>query len=480
MLLLDLAGNLPTLGNPFAVTWFLIAHGGWVAVLVAVLWGLFALWVYWRKNLFLAAQMFVLLAIDVPRENEQTPKAVEHIFAHLHGIHKNPNLIERYINGYVQPSISLELISIDGYIQFLIRTPVQFRDLVEAAIYAQYPNAEIAEVDDYTTAFAAEFPNDRYNLWGAEISLVNKDVFPIRTYPAFEHPLTQTFLDPMASILEMMGRLKMGEQMWFQLVVAPPRDESWRDRGIRLIKKLIGSKTPASKNRLDALGWLPQQVFHGLYESFTADLGTSPFGTTEDVRRENGPPSLMQHLAPYEKNIVESIGFKISKLAFMTKFRVVYIGEHSLFDKSRVSTIFGSLKQLAALDLNGFKPDPKTKTAVNYWFVNSRIAARQRRILLGYKYRSSWRGRNRYMLNLEELATLWHFPVITVKAPLVQKSQAKRGEPPIALPVGANPLTGQPEGPMTPKAPAPPTVPIDTPGGVPFVPGNAPTNLPTS
>jgi hypothetical protein len=473
--LLDLAAALPEFSNPFAVSWFLFTHGGWVIVLAAAIYGLVQLWVYWRQNLWFAKQRFVLLAIDVPRDNEQTPKAVEHIFAHIHGIHKNPNLREKYIDGYVQPSISLELISIDGYIQFLIRAPVQFRDLVEAAIYAQYPNAEISEVDDYTASFTPLFPNESYNLWGAEVSLINKDVFPIRTYPAFEHPLTQTFLDPMASLLEMMGRLRAGEQIWFQWVIAPPPNEAWRERGIRIIKKLIGSKAPSSKSTLDSLGWLPGQVFQGLTESFT---GSSVFGEgATSTRNDNGPPTLMQHLPPHERNIVEAIGFKISKLSFATKFRFIYLAEHEVFNKaSRIAPVWGAFKQLSALDLNGFKPDKKTKTTIDYFFKERRENARKQRLLWGYKYRSNWRGRNRYMLNTEELATLWHFPVITVKAPLVQKTQAKRGEPPIALPVGPR-STATPPSPLTPKAPPPTRLPHESsPGPVstPTVPDNLP------
>lgn len=480
--LLNLFAQLPAQGNPFSVAVFLFASGGWVFVLFAILSGLFWVWLYWRQNLFFARQQYVLLAIDVPRDNEQTPKAVEHVFSHIHGIHKNPNLIEKYIDGYLQPAVSLELISIDGFIQYLVRTPVRFRDLVEAAIYAQYPNAEIAEVEDYTRDAPTEWPNERYRMWGAEITLVNKDVYPIRTYPAFEHPLTQTFLDPMASLLEIMGRLRVGEQIWLQWVITPPPDDSWRRRGIRAIKKLIGAKAPPAKSRLDVIGWLPNQVIQGLSESFTAGLGTLPFGEADfTAKRDNVPPSLMLHLAPFERNIVESIGFKISKLTFSTKFRFVYLATKETFDKiGRVGGVFGALKQLAALDLNGFKPEKKTKTTVDYFFKHTRENARARRLMWGYKYRSNWRGRNRYMLNIEELATLWHFPVITVKAPLVQKSQAKRGEPPIALPTGQNPVAGQASGPLRmvrPTAPPPPGIPSAPPAAPP---ARVPENLPVA
>ena len=45
------------------------------------------------------------------------------------------------------------------------------------------------------------------------------------------------------------------------------------------------------------------------------------------------------------------------------------------------------------------------------------------------------RGWTRLILNTEELASIWHFPVREVKAPLVQKTVSKRAEPPTALPV---------------------------------------------
>jgi len=39
------------------------------------------------------------------------------------------------------------------------------------------------------------------------------------------------------------------------------------------------------------------------------------------------------------------------------------------------------------------------------------------------------------ILNTEELATLYHFPVNMVKASLIKKTSSKRAEPPLGLPV---------------------------------------------
>jgi len=44
-------------------------------------------------------------------------------------------------------------------------------------------------------------------------------------------------------------------------------------------------------------------------------------------------------------------------------------------------------------------------------------------------------NKKKNILNIEELATLYHFPVVTVSPPLIKKTGSKRAEPPFGLPV---------------------------------------------
>ena len=92
----------------------------------------------------------VFLAIDVPKRNEQSIQAMENFFDHLQGAHGTFNAWEKYIDRCISAFFFLELVSIEGNIQFLIRTPNSWRNFVEAAVYVKYPDAEITEVEDYT------------------------------------------------------------------------------------------------------------------------------------------------------------------------------------------------------------------------------------------------------------------------------------------------------------------------------------------
>ncbi len=425
------AANNPLL---FILTVFL--NGGWIFVLffafIALVIIAFQSFVASRQAIYMRGVRYVLLALDIPKGNEQTPKAVESIFAHLHGVQSAGNLIDRYWKGYVMPQLSFEIIGIEGQTQFLVRTPDNFRDVVEAAVYAQYPDAEITEVEDFAHMVPDDLEEAGYELWGAEILLVNKDVYPIKTYPFFEHSLSQSFLDPLASLLELMGRLLPTEQIWLQLIITPA-EKNWKDAAGTEVQKRMGVSKEQARNLLSAVT--------GSVAGFAAETVQAALFTPSEGREEKKKEGKkFSELTSGEKNIIEAIQMKMSKITWATTFRMVYLGKKEFFSRSRgVTGIMGALKQFSSQDLNGFFPDPSTKTAVDYWFVQRRVRARKERILRNFKNRAFTQRPKPYVLNTEELASLFHFPVETVKAPQVQKTLAKRGEPPIALPIETEP-----------------------------------------
>ncbi|MFA5134686.1 MAG: hypothetical protein WC505_02745 [Patescibacteria group bacterium] len=426
----------PDVGSPFGAMFFLFLHGGWIIVIIVSLWGGWEGWVLYIQNKYQSKIPFVLLAIDIPRGNEQSPKAVEHIFSHIFGFIRTYDLYERFVEGKTQLGVSLEIVSIEGYIQFLIRTPVKFRDLVEAAIYAQYPEAEITEVEDYIDMLPKplELPHPEYDVWGTEFKLAHNYLYPIKTYPNFEHSLSQKFLDPMASLMEILSRMGPGEHLWYQLVISPVT-EDWKQKGISLINKLIGKKDGA-KSVADWL-YFPREIGKGLSESFTASI--IPPTEMEGPQRQRNIqdwPSQMQHLSPAERDIVEAIGMKISKIGYESKLRMIYGAKKKNAQLSKgLDGVIGTVHQFAAQNTNGFRPDMKTFSRAKFLFAKSRLLARKRRLLWSYRYRSLWRGRKNYVLNIEELATIWHFPIIDVKVPSVQKVDSKKAQAPIDLPL---------------------------------------------
>lgn len=421
-------GSLPL----YLIMWKFFIGGGWIIFDLSFLFMLKKLWKEYVQGIYASKRKFTLLAIDVPKDNELTPKNAENIFSQLAGAHGSINKWEEWWDGETQEVFSLEIVSIDGYVQFLIRTRDKFRDLVEAAVYAQYPDAEITEVADYVDAVPQKFPNDTHDFFGLEYTLHKPEAYPIRTYKEFIDQATGEFIDPMAALLEIMSKIGKGEQIWIQIVITPI-DDKWKDEGEEIVKKLIGAKVEAKRTMIDSLIEFPIKVLQVLGDIII------PGEAAEAPKKKEDLPSKMLYLSPGEKADVEAIEDKLSKIGFRTKIRLMYIGRKEVFDKRRgVNPVIGAFKQFNTIGLNRFSVVKEVWTKADYAFAKTRKIWRQNKLMLGYVKRSNWRNWGKGVVyNIEELAGLYHFPVRTVKAPLVKKTESKKSEPPVGLPIEA-------------------------------------------
>jgi len=411
-------------------------------------------WKHWLdhiKKQYLTVQKYVLLAIDVPRDNEQGPEAVERFFSHLMGIKIQPTWREKYIEGQKQLNISLEMVSLEGQIRFLIYTPVQFRDLVEAAIYATYPSVEISEFHDYTKEVPNEFPDDKYDIWGADIGLYNKNPYPIRTYPNFEHTLSKELKDPMIDLLEILGKLKKGEQVWIQFIIKPAGKEL-KEQGEKIVRNIMGEQASYSENIIDKTSNILLK-FGQEISDFTADSLGVLYSTDESEKKREERKTI----SPGEKRIIEAIQSKIAKISFETRIRLIYIAEKQVFSKDRgVVGVLSAFHAVNTLDMNGLEPEKKTvtpkrpkkmegkKTAIikayqeraRYWKTESKGLTRILKSIAKFlTINKLLENKKKNILNIEELATLYHFPVVNISPPLIKKTGSKRAEPPFSLPV---------------------------------------------
>jgi len=422
--------------RPDLLMWKTFIWFGWLPIVLAFLLGSMQAWVYYRKVKWKHQQTFILLAIDVPRGNEQTARAVENMFAYLGGAHKTWSLVEEYWEGKFQLSFSLEVVSIEGYTQFLIHTPFQFRDLVETAVYSQYPDAEIVEVDDYTDGTPDKFPDEEYDIYGGEFIQDNNPMYPIKTYEEFEHQLgrpEEQYKDPMATLMDLCSSLRKGEQLWFQILIIPFGFD-WPEHGQREISRILKEKDVNITLGNKAVDWVVKIM------GDISEVIYKLWGDIDEKKKDEKDDSLkMMQLKPGEKKKVEGIQNKIDKLGFQFKSRFVYLARKEVKNVPKVFGGFvGYMKQFMDLGLNSLKPDMNmTVTTVDYLMQNFRLNIRKNKLMNAYKGRSTTKGRRKGLMNIEELATIWHFPTeAVVKAPLIQKAPGRKATAPMELPLG--------------------------------------------
>jgi len=367
---------------------------GWVVV-VAVLG--YLIWQNRRRTAWVEDTEHILLLIEVPKDNDKKELSSEQMFASLHGILRPKADLVR--EGVLQEHISFEVVSVGNQIKFYVWTPKHLKDFVEGQIYAQYPTVHIREVEqDYTHVELG----DRV-IYGTELHLTKADVLPIKTFQSFE-------VDPLAGITAVLAKIEeAGGEMWIQ-VLARPIDDSWQEKGIAFIEKLKGGGhgAPVYTSIIDAFIELPIYILRSI-------LNAAFQPTKEEKKKEEKKEEKKEDTG--QSTVVKAVEEKITKLGYGVKVRIAYIGPDQDLARQRLQAIVGGFKQFNTTNLNGF-------TASKYHTDEDFLRDYQARVFMD----------GGHILNIEELASLYHLPHTSVETPNMVWTTSKTSEPPSNLP----------------------------------------------
>ncbi len=405
----------------------------WPFIVFAILFPLFkSLWLFWRQARFKNSIPFILLELRIPREIKKTPQAMEQVLAVMNTLRNEPaDIQERYWNGEVVRWFSLEIVSFGGEIHFYIRCYRKQRNLLEAAFFSYYSDIELVEVEDY----AKRLPQDIIELysrdmdiWGTEMLLVKEPAYPIKTYPHFEGEVEERENDPISTFLEVLSKVKPGEFVGIQILISPTTTKynaEWPEKWKPLLEKLKEPKLKREKITTP----------EGKIESFASLIARSPV----------------------ETDVLKAVEENLSKPAFDTLIRFIYLSPKEIFEESFARRgLVGAFNQYATLHLNAFRQNfpVSTRTLFWYWphlFPKWRNEYKKQRILYNYLQREvppeTWMGRfmtsyplnwnfasQRFPLNVEGIATLYHPPsAIVLTEPHLRHLEARRKGPPAGL-----------------------------------------------
>lgn len=425
------------LAELFQLIYVIVLKGGWMVLAWALIYMFYKLYIDDIQIKWYRQQKWVFLKITAPKVNEKSPIAFEQILNQLHSVHSTFTWAEKYLEGQFQIWFTWEIASIGGTIGNYVRILEKHRDTLEAAIFSQFPGAEITEAEDYFQSLPKYVPEtSEFDTFSFSFILAKKeDAYPIRTYYDFEHSATDTFIDPVEGMWEELGKLNPYEMFVTQFILRPI-DDSWKKVGYELVKKLKG-EPEALKGRHNVIGGFIGKIAGPILDIIIR-------ATPSESRKQDPPPSLMLHLSEGEKNVISAIENNLRKLGYQTKIRCMYIAPREKYNPSPVYTaIIGAFKSLKATDINGLKPDTDRWTKIKIqawpWFENKfsdlRLNFRKRRFM--YMIRNRWYfwGPKTYVLNTEELATVLHFQRSTVVVPPIDTVTVTKVQPPPELPI---------------------------------------------
>lgn len=399
---------------------------GWVPIAGILVWGLIQVWQDNRQGIYVSKLKWQLLQIHVPADAIQTPKGMENFFTNIAGSKSSITWKEKWLLGKFQAWFSLEIVSIGGDIRFYIRCIQKYRDVVESALYAQYPEASISEVEDYIDVIPDEYPNGEWDVWGTEMTLRRPSELPIRTWIDFEHQgeKDQRLKDPLLPMLEGLGKMLPGEMYWLQILIMQPDDQDWRKAGIKKIQEAYGKEEKKKKSGID-LAWVPAEVLNQVTGGGL--LGGEEAGSDSDQ-------FAAFRITPQEKEQLDGISRKISKLGWYTKVRFVYAARPELYRKGTIASMSkGIFHQYANLSMNKFGIHGPATPKDDYFWQEWQMERKKTNLVKRYKGRSFGTGATPVILNTEELATLFHFPAADARTPVLTSLGSRRAEAPTEL-----------------------------------------------
>lgn len=422
--------RLPAVTDTISQLSGVILTWGWLLIVLLILWIAWEVYIFIKRLDYVQGIKLTFLQITVPEDTPQTPKAMEQAFEVWGGIHKNPDLIEKYFEGYLLPWYTCELQCTRNKVRFIMVVPTVHRKFFEGVIYGQYPSADIREVEDYAREFTVRDLEKTFDMYGTELILSEEDFYPIRTYHEYEDALAEDerYIDPLQALIEAFTTCEEGEHYWVQLLVKPIDAgdiQKWAEKGQERILKLSG------REKKEELGLLRKTT--SILVGLPGDLlQLAVGGVGEEKRPEQRERFFM---TPSEQEEAKGILQKVIRSGFKVKIRLAHFAPAGKLHKPNISKTIGVFKQFNTAHLNSFYPDPNSKTnGPNYILKQTRRNWRKRKVLLDYQYRDFWGDRSGYMMTAEELATLFHFPSKYGRSPSIERATAGLGSAPDNLP----------------------------------------------
>lgn len=343
-------------------------------IIIATIALLFFFWWQYRKNIAKrrSKEMAFLRVVMARKDSDSDEKKetirdfkeqislMEQLLSNLKSLYRGNFL--GWLLG--QEYISFEYTAHANEIYFYIVVPRKSKLLVEKQIIGFYPDCLIEETSEINI-----FEN-RKSVLGEAMILKKGDEFPIRTYQKLES-------DSMNAILSALGRLSENTSATIQILLKP-EDDNWQNRIKKMIRK--EEKNPGKRRYIsfNPLVWM---------RGFLAIFFQDP----EEKNKKDEPEI-------DEKDPIDDEGLmkeKVKKTGFLVMVRVIVTADDDAIANAELRNIISSFSQFASPAYNRFRPmRHKSLSVLIQYFILRQFA---------------WWQKN-FLLNIEEIATLFHFP----------------------------------------------------------------------
>lgn len=283
----------------------------------------------------------------------------------------------------------------DGLISFYIISPELYASYLEQQIHAQFPTAQVELVPDYNI-----FSSNK-NIIGAWLSLRNTHILPIKTYLNLQ-------TDPLNAVLSSLTQIDEGDAATIQ-IMARSAHKKWHILPMRVAREMQQGKSfqaSLSKSKIN--------IFRFFWEFFST--GFSATKSKEEKSREEMGKT--RQLSPMEQEIVKNVENKNSKAGLDVNIRIVVSASSKERGDMYLKNIANSFSQYTLYQYgNGFNINTSSSDT----------------FLKNFIYRN-FDDRKDFILNTEELTSIFHFPLPITETPNIRWLISRSASAPVDVP----------------------------------------------
>lgn len=268
-------------------------------------------------------------------------------------------------NFYGQRHFAFEIVGSQGFVYFYAAVPVALLDVVKQAIISAYPSARLEEVAEHNIFNQVGKIN---GTMGGELTLKESYAYPIATYQDVKR-------DGMQALLNALSTLGKEDGAAIQFLLRPA-DPSWR----KSANSVANKKRKGTDKKIGAA-------------SLAKDVAVAFVKPPEGSKDDGGGKK--NDLSNLDQNILDAIDDKTRHPGFEVLIRVVVSSNISQQSQAILNNIVASFALYDAPGKNGFKYTPAKDIDG---------------LVTSYVMRFFPQEHKKDILNVVELATLFHFP----------------------------------------------------------------------
>jgi hypothetical protein len=354
----------------------------------------------------------VILLVSLPKEAAKKGKeereitvqviqegiaAAEAFFATIGGLRAERG-IWSWLRGRID-QLSFEIVANKGLIYFYVIVPKNLQEYIEHQILAHFPEAQIEEVEDYNIF------TPKGEILGGYLTFRRQHFFPIKTYKKME-------VDPLDTLTNVLSKFSKNEGAAIQFVVRSARRE-WRRAGIKIAQEMQqGKKFGEALSAVTA---------HPLIKVLR-EIGTAfrqPKKKPEEQMLETKKEPY--RLSPMEEEMVKGLEEKASKAGLDVVIRLVVSSESHERARMHLENITNAFTQYNIYQYGNS-------------FVRVLPTGRQLKKLIVNFIHRGFDEKRKIVLNTEEMASVFHFPLPWTATPNIAWLMAKKAPPPVNMP----------------------------------------------